>query len=184
MRLSEKGTDTKIKSIRVFFAIFPNEFVQKQLAYQAEILEPTCGARKVRTQNFHLTLLFLGDVSTHRIAILQQTMKNISAKKFELSLDKICYWKRNQITYIQANQFPDELFFLVDSLKTALTEAGFLFDKYIYKPHVTLIRKATHSAEIDLPIPIKWEVNEWSLIQSKQTEHGVDYIPLKQWNLK
>lgn len=184
MRLAKKGIDTKIKSIRVFFAIFPNEFVQKQLAHQAEILEPTCGGRQVRTQNFHLTLLFLGDVGTNRIAILQQTMKNISAKKFELSLDKICYWKRNQITYIQANQFPNELFFLVDSLKTALSEAGFLFDKYIYKPHVTLIRKATHSAEIDLPIPIKWEVNEWLLIQSKQTESGVDYIPLSQWNLK
>ena len=184
MRLTEKGTDTKIKPIRVFFAIFPNEFVQKQLAHQAEILEPTCGGRKIRTQNFHLTLLFLGDVSTHRIAILQQTMKNISAKKFELTLDKIGYWKRNQITYIQANQFPDELFFLVDSLKTALSEAGFLFDKYIYKPHVTLIRKATHSAEINLPIPITWEVNEWSLIQSRQTESGIDYIPLSQWNLK
>ena len=184
MRLTKKDTDTEIKPIRVFFAIFPNEFVQQQLAHQAEILEPTCGGRKIRTQNFHLTLLFLGDVSTNRIAVLQQTMKNISAKKFELSLDKICYWKRNQIIYIQTNQFPTELFFLVDSLKTALSEAGFLFDKYTYKPHVTLIRQATHSAEIDLPIPIKWEVNEWSLIQSKQTEHGVDYIPLKQWNLK
>ena len=184
MRLTEKCTDTKIKPIRVFFAIFPNEFVQKQLAHQAEILEPTCGGRKIRTQNFHLTLLFLGDVSTNRIAILQQTMKNISAKKFELSLDKICYWKRNQITYIQANQFPNELFFLVDSLKIALSEAGFLFDKYIYNPHVTLVRKATHSAEIDLPIPIKWEVNEWFLIQSRQTESGIDYIPLSQWNLK
>lgn len=184
MRLAEKGSNTKIKPIRVFFAIFPNEFVQKQLAHQAEILEPTCGGRKVRTQNFHLTLLFLGDVSTNRIAILDQTMKNISAKKFELSLDKIGYWKRNQVTYIQANQFPNELFFLVDSLKTALSEAGFLFDKYTYKPHITLIRKATHPAEINLPIPIKWEVNEWSLIQSKQTENGVDYIPLSQRNLK
>ena len=184
MKLPKDGTDTEIKSIRVFFAIFPNKIVQKQLAHQAEILESTYNERKVRTQNFHLTLLFLGDVSTHRIEALQQTMKNISAKKFELSLDKIGYWKRNQITYIQANQFPDELFFLVDSLKTALSEAGFLFDKYIYKPHVTLVRKATHSAEIDLPISIKWEVNEWSLIQSKQTEHGVDYIPLSQWNLK
>lgn len=184
MRLTEKGTNIKIKSIRVFFAIFPDEFVQKQLAHQAEILEPTCGGRRMRTQNLHLTLLFLGEVSTHRIATLQQTMKNISAKKFELSLDRICYWKHNQIIYIQANQFPTELFFLVDSLKIALSEAGFLFDKFTYKPHVTLIRKATHSTEINLNDPIKWHVNEWSLIQSRQTENGVDYIPLKQWNLK
>lgn len=56
MSLTKKGTDTEIKSIRVFFAIFPNEFVQKQLTHQAEILEPACGGRKIRTQNFHLTL--------------------------------------------------------------------------------------------------------------------------------
>ena len=176
--------DTNTEFIRVFFAIFPNKFVQKQLAHQAEILESTYGGRKVRTQNFHLTLLFLGDISTHRVEALQQTMKNISAKKFELSLDKICYWKRNQIIYIQAKQFSTELLFLVDSLKIALSEAGFLFDKRSYRPHVTLIRKATHSTEINLNTPIKWHVNKWSLIQSKQTEHGVDYIPLKQWNLK
>lgn len=181
----KKGADTEIKPIRVFFAIFPNEFVQKQLARQTKILEPTCGGRKVRTQNFHLTLLFLGDVNTHRIETLQQTVRNILAKKFVLSLNKICYWKRNQIIYIQANQFPTELFFLVDSLKIALSEAGFLFDKYTYKPHVTLIRKVVHPAEINLNIPIKWHVNKWFLIQSKQTDDGgIDYIPLNQWRLK
>lgn len=176
--------DTSTEFIRVFFAIFPNKLVQKQLAHQAEILESTYGGRKVRTQHLHLTLLFLGDISTHRIEALQQTMKNISAKKFALSLDEICYWKRNQIIYIQAKQFSTELLFLIDSLKIALSEAGFLFDKRSYRPHVTLIRKATHTTEINLNTPIKWHVNKWSLIQSKQTEHGVDYIPLKQWNLK
>jgi 2'-5' RNA ligase len=182
--LTKKGTDTEIKPIRVFFAILPNKFVQKQLAHQAEILEPICGGRKVRTQNFHLTLLFLGDVSTHRIETLQKIVRNISAKKFVLSLDKICYWKHNQIIYIQAKQFSTELFFLVDSLKIALSEAGFLFDKYTYKPHVTLIRKVAHPAEINLNTPIKWHVNKWFLIQSKQTDGGIDYIPLNQWSLK
>lgn len=180
MRLTKKGAGTEIKTIRVFFAIFPNKLVQKQLSHQAEILEPICAGRKVRTQNFHLTLLFLGDVCTHQTETLLQTMKIISAKKFSLSLDRICYWKRNQIIYIQAKQFPNELFFLVDSLKIALSEAGFFFDKYTYKPHVTLIRKATQPAEINLSTPIKWHVNEWSLIQSKQTSSGIDYVPLSQ----
>lgn len=111
-------------------------------------------------------------------------MKNISAKKFELSLDKICYWKRNQIIYIRAKQFPNELFVLVDSLKIALSKAGFSFDKYTYKPHITLIRKATHPAEINLNSPIKWHVSKWFLIQSKQINGGIDYIPLNQWFLE
>lgn len=76
--MTNNGTNTEF--IRVFFAIFPNKLVQKQLAHQAEILESTYGGRKVRTQNFHLTLLFLGDISTHRIEALQQTMKTDQQK--------------------------------------------------------------------------------------------------------
>lgn len=183
-RLIEKYSDTHIKPIRVFFAIFPNKFVQDQLAHQAGILESICGGRKIKSQYIHLTLLFLGNVSAHRIETLQQAMRNISAEKFELSLEEIRCWKQSQIVYIQAKQFPVELFSLVDSLKNILSEAGFSFDKRAYKPHITLIRKATHQARIDLAKPIKWHVNQWSLVQSRQTDHGIDYIPLNQWCLK
>lgn len=182
--MANKNTDTKIKSIRVFFAIFPNKFVQAQLAHQAELLEPTCGGRKVKMQHIHLTLLFLGNVAVHRIEMLRQAMKNVSAKEFEFNLEEIGYWKRNQVLYIQARQFPAELFFLVDSLSSVLSEAGFLFDKRAYKPHVTLIRKAIHPVKINLNDPIKWHVNKWYLVQSKQTDHGIDYISLDHWGLK
>ena len=182
--MANKDTDTEIKSIRVFFAIFPNKFVQAQLAHQAERLEPTCGGRKVKMQHIHLTLLFLGNVAAHRIEVLRQVMKNVSVKEFEFNLEEIGYWKRNQVLYIHARQFPAELFSLVDSLSSVLSEAGFLFDKRAYKPHVTLIRKATHHVKINLDNPIKWHIKEWSLIQSKQTDRGIDYISLGHWDLK
>ena len=182
--MTKKSTDTGIKSIRVFFAIFPNKFVQTQLAHQAELLESICGGRKVKMQHIHLTLLFLGNVAVHQIETLRQAMKNVSAKEFEFNLEEICYWKQNKIFYIQPKQFPIELFSLVDSLRDTLSAAGFLFDKRTYKPHITLIRKATHPVKINLNNSIKWHVNKWSLIQSKQTGSGIDYIPLGHWHLK
>lgn len=148
------------------------------------MLEPFCGGRKIRIPHFHLTLVFLGDVSIRRIETLQQIMKNISAKKFELSLDKISYWKHNQIIYLQAKQYPVELFALVDTLKMTLSETGFLFDARVYKPHVTLIRKARHPIDIDLIEPILWPVNQWSLMQSKPIQTGIDYVPLAHWCLE
>lgn len=182
--MTKKDIDAEIKPIRVFFAIFPNKSVQTQLAHQAELLEPICGGRTIKMQHIHLTLLFLGNVAVHRIEMLRQIMRNISAQAFEFNLEKICYWKRNQVLYIQARQFPAELFFLVDSLSNSLSEAGFLFDKRVYKPHVTLIRKATHPVTINLNDPIKWHVNKWHLIQSKQTDRSIDYISLGHWDLK
>jgi len=182
--LIKKDTDTEIQFIRVFFAIFPNKSVQAQLAHQAELMEPICGGRKVKMQHIHLTLLFLGNVAVHRIEMLRQAMKNVSAQAFEFNLEEIGYWKRNQVLYIQAKQFPAELFFLVDSLRNSLSEAGFLFDKRAYKPHVTLIRKAAHHVKINLDDPIKWHVKKWALIQSKQTDRGVDYISLGHSDLE
>ena len=182
--MTKKNTDSGIKPIRVFFGIFPNKFVQTQLAHQAKLLEAACAGRVVKMRHIHLTLLFLGNVAIRQIETLRLAMQDVSAKEFELDLDEICYWKRNQIFYIQAKQFPAELFSLVDSLKGAVSAAGFLFDKRPYKPHITLIRKAIHAEKIYLDNPIKWHVNEWSLIHSKQTVNGMDYIPLGHWCLK
>ena len=172
------------RPLRVFFAIFPNQAAQDQLTRQTELLEPICGGYKVKKTHRHLTLLFLGNVSIHRIEPLQEAMKAISEKEFEISLEVIGYWKKSQIIYMQAKRFPNELFSLVDSIKGKLSEAEFLFDERTFKPHITLIRKATRPARIELPQPIQWHVNEWFLVQSKQTNQGINYIPLAQWFLK
>lgn len=180
----KKYANTNAKPVRVFFAIFPDKFVQTQLVRQAEQLMLICGGNPVRAQQIHLTLLFLGNVAIHQIEVLQQAMKSIHAKKFEFKLEEICYWKKNQIVYGQAKQFPIELLILVDSLRIVLSETGFSIEKRIYKPHVTLIRKAIHSTKINLDTPIIWHVNKWFLMQSKQTDNGIGYIPLGQWSLR
>ncbi len=182
--MTESCIDVTIKPVRVFFAVFPNKHIQEQLVHLAELLEPICGGRKIKEQHIHLTLLFLGNISAHRIEALQQAMKEVTEKKFELSLDEICQWKKNQIIYVQSNKFPAKLFSLVDSIGHALSEIGFLLDNHTYTPHITLLRKVVRPSKIGLIKPIQWCVNEWFLIQSKQTDHGVDYISLGQWRLK
>ncbi|SFE73985.1 RNA 2',3'-cyclic phosphodiesterase [Nitrosomonas sp. Nm166] len=179
----KEPVDAHAKPLRVFLALFPNKSVQTQLSDQADLLESICGGRKVKMQHIHLTLLFLGNITAHQVEVLQQAMNNISAKKFELNLEEICYWKQNQIVYIQAKKLPIELFCLVDALKNTLLEMGFLFDERAYKPHITLIRKAIRPARIKLNNSIRWQVNEWSLIQSKQTDNGVNYFSLGRWCL-
>lgn len=172
------------KFIRLFFAIFPNKTVQSLLADQATALLPLCAGRKITRQHIHLTLLFLGNITPDRIAELRQIANDVSAKSFELNLDEIRYWKHNRIVYIQAKQFPVELFLLVDSLTKSLSAAGFVFDKRTYRPHITLIRNAVRPANIDLNNSIRWPIDEWRLIQSLQTIRGVQYVALDQWHLK
>lgn len=182
--MTKQDTDPEIKSIRVFFAISPSKTVQKQLAHQAKLLAPICGGRQIVMPHFHLTLVFLGNVSVQRIETLQHIMRNIAAQKFALCLDKISYWKHNQIIYLHAKQFPAELFDLVAALQSTLSKAEFVFDRRVYKPHITLFRKAAHSVNTELINPIHWPVSEWTLLQSKPTQTGVDYVPLGHRRLK
>jgi 2'-5' RNA ligase len=182
--LIKKYTVIQARPIRVFFAIFPEESVLVQLSHQAELLALTCGGRKVKLQHIHLTLLFLGYVAVDQIKVLQQIVNEISAKKFELILKRISYWKQNKIVFIQAEEYPTELFSLVNVLKNRIQRAGFSFDKRAYIPHITLIRKAMYPVKINLNNPIRWQINEWFLVESRQTDSSMDYLPLAQWVLK
>ncbi|MBX3615808.1 RNA 2',3'-cyclic phosphodiesterase [Nitrosomonas sp.] len=180
----DNNSASEKESSRVFLAAFPNEILQKKLTQQAVELHTTCGGRIIKTRHIHLTLLFLGNVDICRIDILRETMRKISAQKFELELNKISYWKHNQIIFAEAEHYPNELFLLVESLRNSLTEAGFLFDKRHYKPHITLIKKASHPITSQLMKPILWHINEWHLVQSKPGQKGIDYISLAHWPLK
>ncbi len=174
----------KNKTARIFFAIWPDEAVRKQLAHLAKRSALLSGGRRVEIEAIHLTLVFLGEVNINRLDDLCLIAKKVMAKSFNFSIDEICYWKQNCLIYAGTKQCPPELLMLVDSLGNMLSDAGFLFDRRNYRPHITLVRRATRPAECSLIKPISWRIHEWTLMQSKQTGSGVYYIPLDRWSLR
>lgn len=183
MRSDQNHNPVNPQSIRLFLGIFPDKCIQDQLAHHVEKLATICGGKKVSLSQLHLTLVFLGDVPISRIKFLQQAISKVTAKKFAFELDEIRYWKKNEIVYIQARSFPAELYYLVDSLRNALTKSEFLIDKRAYKPHITLIRRARCLSQVDLNTSITWGVDKWFLIHSKQENNRIEYISLQHWNL-
>ncbi|HBZ30677.1 MAG TPA: RNA 2',3'-cyclic phosphodiesterase [Nitrosomonas sp.] len=171
------------KPARLFFAIQPANTIQKQLGSLAKKQAIKWGGRNIKPENVHLTLLFLGKTETDKINALRTTVTNITGKRFDLAIRETRFWKRNQIIYAHADNYPPELFALVDAIKNTLRNAGFEFDNRAYKPHITLVRKATHHIPAVIQQPIQWPVKEWLLMQSKQTHQGVRYITLDRWRL-
>ncbi|MEK7758301.1 MAG: 2'-5' RNA ligase family protein, partial [Pseudomonadota bacterium] len=47
---------------RLFFALWPDPVLQQRLAQAAEALLPRAAGRRVRAENLHCTLVFLGAV--------------------------------------------------------------------------------------------------------------------------
>lgn len=195
MQATETNTAIREETVRVFFAIWPDAAAQKQLAELAGRLETICDGRKVRAENIHLTLVFLGEVSVNRLNALSQVASEVQgagARAFDFAVEEICYWKHNRIAYAGTAKVPQGLLDLVSALQSALSAAGFLFDQQAsYVPHITLVRKAkcpAPSIELrtglpELTQPIVWPVREWVLVKSGQANARSGYTPLDRWPL-
>jgi RNA 2',3'-cyclic 3'-phosphodiesterase len=188
MRITEGNTNIRGKTARFFFAIWPDDTAQKQLALLAERLqaESLCSGQKTQTENIHLTLVFVGEADVDKLKTLRviaDGIKGPSARAFDFVIKEICYWKHNQIAYAAACEAPQELMCLVSALQDALFAAGFPIERRPYKPHITLMRKASCYSLPKLAKPIAWQAREWILVKSEQTSGGPVYIPIGRWPL-
>lgn len=189
MGTTEGNPDIKTETIRVFFAIWPDDAARKQLAGLAEQLREAmlCSGRKTKAENIHLTLVFVGEVDASKLEALCRVadeIKDSGARAFDFALEKIRHWKRNRIVYAAAGRVPQELTDLVSALADALSAAGFSLEQRTYKPHVTLMRDALCQSLPELAEPITWRVREWMLVKSEQTDGGPVYTPMGRWLLK
>lgn len=188
MRVAEKNTVGRRKTVRVFFAIWPNDAAQKQLAGLAKQLrlDLLCGGRKTKAENTHLTLVFVGEVNTGKVEALCRIVDGIrgpGVRAFDFVVDEIRYWKHNNIVYASTGNIPRELIDLVTALQDALAAAGFLLERRAYRPHITLMRDASCNILPELTEPIAWRVREWVLVKSEQASDGSVYIPIGRWPL-
>lgn len=188
MPATEENKDIKQKTVRVFFAVWPDGEAQKQLGGLVKQLrlDSLCGGRKTKAENIHLTLVFVGEVDTSQLQTLNRVAGEIEDSRthaFDLVVEKICYWKRKNIVHAELSTIPCELMDLVTALQKGLSAAGFLLEQRPYKPHITLMRNASCHTLPELGKPIGWRVREWVLIRSEQTSDGSVYVPIGRWSL-
>lgn len=195
MQATETNAAVREETVRVFFAIWPDAAAQKRLAELAEQLEAVCDGRKVRAENIHLTLVFLGEVSVNRLDALCQVANEVrgaGVQTFDFAIEEVHYWKHNRIAYAGTAKVPQGLLDLVSALQSALSAAGFAFDQQAsYVPHITLVRKARCPAPSiklgtglpELAQPVVWPVREWVLVKSGQANGRSGYTPIGRWPL-
>ncbi len=189
MPTTEESTGSAGKAYRIFFAIWPDNDAQKQLAGLAKQLrlESLCGGRKIKAENIHLTLVFVGKVYPGRFEALRDVadrIKQSGSLAFDLVIDEVRYWKHNHIVYLAPGKVPQELVNLVSALHDAISAAGFSLEQRAYVPHITLMRNALCQALPDLAESVAWRVREWMLVKSEQTSNGSVYTSIGRWSLE
>ncbi len=174
-------TTGKMESLRLFYALWPDDKVRAAVAgLQMSIAE----GRMTRPQNLHMTLAFLGLQASELLPILKTILKQVSTPGIALELDRIGYFVNKRIAWARLHQVPDALLELQRGLMQKLLQQGISFDHQAqFKPHVTLAREASPPAEI-LFSPIPWHANQIALVQSISQPDGVHYRVLASRQLQ
>lgn len=97
------------------------------------------GARWRLPEQFHLTLVFIGDADRHGLEDAIEALGEVEAPPFELTLSGVGFFGGRRPRALWAGVAPSpELSHLQAKLETRLRRAGFELEKRKFTPHVTL----------------------------------------------
>ncbi|WP_460045034.1 RNA 2',3'-cyclic phosphodiesterase [Pseudomonas sp. S2_H01] len=126
---------------RLFFALTCSPALRKMISQWRASLSLRVG-RPVPATNFHLTLLFLGDVNKAQIADICAAASKIKVpgKPLTLALDRLDVWRKSKALVLTPDDAPPELMRLSYALDQAMLK--FADDKGAkeFRPHLTLSR--------------------------------------------
>ena len=170
--------------LRVFFALWPDAAARGRMAALARDVARQSGGREPRPENHHVTLAFVGEVASARIADLERVGAAAaqSAGPFTLSLDRLGGFRATGIAWLGTGLLPPELGRLVQALRDALAAAAFPVERRPYRAHVTLARhcRAVAPAAVE---PVTWRVDRVTLAASELRPEGSRYRELAAWPL-
>lgn len=141
--------------LRTFIAVEAAPAVRKRALELIELLRPTPAQVKwVGASELHWTLKFLGDVSTHELPDLCETIEEaVSAMpSFEIAAAGAGAFPaadRPRTVWLGVGQGEAEFVALHDRLKDALSHLGFREEQRRFRPHLTLGRVRRSPEGID-----------------------------------
>jgi 2'-5' RNA ligase len=169
---------------RLFFALWPEAALQLQLARVAAALLPEHAGRRVRTENLHGTLVFLGAVSAEQRVCVEAAADAVRTESFTVNLDRFGYFRRPQVAWLGTLDTPPSLLALVTQLSRGCAACGFPPEPRPYALHVTVARKLRRDPGRPPFMAVAWPVERFALVESVNAEDGTHYRPLRFWTLK
>ena len=171
--------------MRLFAAVnFSDEIKRQILIVQEQLRSRALSGNFSRSENFHITLAFLGETPEEKLESLFGIIDKIEAPAFEIRFNSTgCFThSRKELWWIGADRnssgFP-VLLSIHKQLLTRLLAAGFHVDTRPFNAHITLGREIKHSGPIILDKPdIKLNANRVSLMKSEHVRGVLTYTEI------
>jgi len=166
---------------RLFFAL-PCASAQRRAIAQWRSALGLSSGRPVPSENFHLTLVFLGSVAMTQIPGICAAAASVrtTGEPLTVTLDHLDVWRRSHILLLTSAQVPPVLRRLVYALQEALRPLGFVDSAREFRPHLTLMREYRAPVpESSAPPDFHLSAGHFTLFES----HKGRYRPLAEWPL-
>ncbi len=160
---------------RLFFALWPDPATRQRLQQLTGTLRLPA-AKRIRPENLHVTLVFLGNVDELLLPAIEEQVKGISAPGFTLLFDRLEYWRRPGIVCLTCKPVPAAEQ-LVQELSAVCTGLGMTLDDREFRAHVTLARHVRGKPEVAME-PLPWSARALVLVESQTRPEGGQYTIL------
>jgi 2'-5' RNA ligase len=168
---------------RLFFALWPGDRQRELLRDTLRPVLTSVEGDTVDRRNWHVTLVFIGAFPDEQIPFLQaaaRELDDLDNLEIRLRFDRLVYWQRPRIACLQPLTIPPPLAVLVGKLQALLAAFDIEPDDRVYRPHITVARRARVFDDVILSRPVDLEWNGFELVESTSGPFGIAYRPLKQ----
>ena len=162
----------------LFFALWPDNRQRDRLRDFITPVAKMVEGRMVDRRNWHVTLVYIGDVDERYIPEILEGARAIRFEPFRLRLDRLEFWPRPKIAALVPPRVPPELEQLVEDLKGVVIAAGNEPVDRVYRPHITVVHNARSFETQRLSQASVTEWADFELMESVPERGGSTYRPL------
>jgi RNA 2',3'-cyclic 3'-phosphodiesterase len=165
-----------LSSLRLFIALWPADAVRDAIVqWQAQWQWPE-RASIVRAERLHVTLHFLGDVPSFRVADLQYVLQRVPTPVFQMHFGRAEMWPHGTAV-LRPDSPPTVLRALQARIGLALGEIALPVESRTFRPHVTLARRASAAVAPEQPAEIDWPAADgFVLVQTLPGGRGYEIL--------
>ncbi len=176
----QRGASARQKSLRVFFALWPDARARERLAELAVDVAREGKGRAIPARNLHVTLSFIGSTAPERVDALCEAgvLASREIGAIDVSLERLGGAHNGELVWVAPVALARELIALHEKLDALLGERGFATESREFRPHVTLARRCARRVRLPPIAPIAWRVTCVALMASTTGADGSDYREL------
>lgn len=162
----------------LLFALWPDDRQRERMRDFIVPVSKQVEGRAVDRREWHITLVYIGELDERYIPELQAAARAIRFDPFRLRLDRMEFWPRPKIAAMVPPNIPPELEKLVADLSGIVFAAGVEIQQRVYRPHVTVVRNAKAFEAERLPQSATTDWAGFELLEVVRDRGNTTYRPL------